>query len=668
MTTSRDAPVENGGSGRLIGTAAVIWLLLVSGGYYYVHKPVTPAQALSLAGAAFQVLLAAGIVSVAGGVGLRLNGTRARMPLAAEMSAAALGLGLMSALYLVAGAVLGVTPLVSWVALGALGLAVRREVLAWWRGWRHLPGLTLQGGRTGLLIAGGAGLVVLVTLTVALAPPLKFDALVYHLTLPQEFVRLGRFGYLPGNVFWGMPQAAMVQYTWFLGLGGARPAVLGWLVALVALAGVLGAVASRFGPRAAWVACAALLSGYSLAVSLAWGYSDWHTFLFGAAFILALDAWRREQTTRAIVLSGLFAGFALGSKYTAGVLALAGPVVFFAHSRRPDRKWLASTGVFGIAVLAGFFPWGAQNWLATGNPFYPLVFPAGEMDPVRLDFYQVHPPWGEWWELVLLPLRATLVGSEGAPGYAADVGPLVLGLAGFAWAGWRSRAQEQRRLTGTAALVAVSGLLVWGIGGRLSSLLIQTRLYLALFPALALLAGAGFHALDNLRWPGVRLGRVVSALVFLVFGLTCLRLVIAGIRQGAGGVLLGVETEQRYLERNLGWYAPTMEAISQLPAGSKVAMLWEARSLYCSPVCEPDEVLDRWVHAARTTENPDRIVGEWQDQGFTHVLYYQTGAEFIKQDDPRYHPEEWTALQALLQSLDPREDFGGAYRLYRLAP
>ncbi len=33
-------------------------------------------------------------------------------------------------------------------------------------------------------------------------------------------------------------------------------------------------------------------------------------------------------------------------------------------------------------------------------------------------------------------------------------------------------------------------------------------------------------------------------------------------------------------------------------------MLWEPRSLYCLPVCSPDEILDRWRGDLRTWDDP----------------------------------------------------------------
>jgi hypothetical protein len=99
-------------------------------------------------------------------------------------------------------------------------------------------------------------------------------------------------------------------YTWAMALAGEQAAaVLGWLTGALALAGMLGYAASRFGVRAAWISVAALLCGSTLADSLAWSYVDWFAILFGLGCIAALDSWlqgliRNGRTTEFLPVVG----------------------------------------------------------------------------------------------------------------------------------------------------------------------------------------------------------------------------------------------------------------------------------------------------------------------------------------------------------------------------
>jgi hypothetical protein len=209
--------------------------------------------------------------------------------------------------------------------------------------------------------------------------------------------------------------------------------------------------------------------------------------------------------------------------------------------------------------------------------------------------------------------------------------------------------------------------------GRFSSYLLQSRLYFAIFPYLAVLAGAGFAALSQSALPGVRLGRIASVLVLLVLGLHLFELGAHALNQGASRYLLALRTSEAYLADNLGWYSPAMKELRELPVGSRALMLWETRSFYCWPVCEPDETIDRWLRerygdGSASPRTPEEILRAWKQAGYTHLLYYRLGADFIRSQSLDYQPADWQALDDLLARLSPVKDFGDAYTLYRLSP
>jgi hypothetical protein len=196
-------------------------------------------------------------------------------------------------------------------------------------------------------------------------------------------------------------------------------------------------------------------------------------------------------------------------------------------------------------------------------------------------------------------------------------------------------------------------------------------LYFSIFPAFAVLAGAGWKALESRQIPGIRLGRVAGVLVLLVIWLEVFGVGLAAVRQGAVQELLGLRSREEYLSDNLGWYAPAVRSIGGLPDGARVLMLWETRSLYCSPTCVPDDLLDRWQHDVKLYRQPGSILQSWQDQGYTHVLYNRRGADFYRYEvEPGSAPggakPEWQALDALFAGLTLNSNFGDTYLLYAL--
>lgn len=661
---------------KTLGLLSFLWLAALTLAYYVTHKPFTPEMALSVATAVWRLILALILVTIAGGLGRRLTPSLSLYPLARLSLQAALGLGCLSLLWLAIGAMGGLRPLIGWGMTLFLLVALIRSALAWLQDWRKLSDLWAWASKLDQFLAGCMIIVLLFTFVDALAPPIRFDALVYHLALPQRYLSLGRFAYIPEIMFWGMPQTGEMIYTWGMLLGGVNVAMLvGWLFGVVAMVGVWGVAYESLGHRAAWVSVATLVSGYTLTKSLSWGYVDWFVILFGLAWLAIWLHWSEQRGLLHLILAGVLAGMAWGTKYTAGILLLIGWAIILFHRRGALRSALGECLVYGLGFAAPALPWLLKNLIATGNPIYPLFFPSGAMTPLRLVLYQGGEPFGGWQDVLLLPWRATFLGVEGAVGYNASIGPLLFGLSVCAWlAGEHLEEKGHERLKLTA-YAAILGVLIWLIAGRFTSYLLQSRLYFGIFPALSMLAGAGFIGLRSLSLPGVRIGRLTAVFIALVVGLNVVEVSVSALRSGSASVAFGILSEKQYLEDNLGWYAPTMQALRSLPASSLALMLWETRSYDCWPKCEPDETLDRWLNdryagvVGAIPRSNEEILAAWRDVGYTHLLIHQAGMDFVRQTGQSgYTPEDWITLDNLLNTLQKQRDFGDAYTLYSLSP
>jgi hypothetical protein len=200
-------------------------------------------------------------------------------------------------------------------------------------------------------------------------------------------------------------------------------------------------------------------------------------------------------------------------------------------------------------------------------------------------------------------------------------------------------------------------------------LLEQPRLYYALFPAFSVLAAGGFFALERVKMGTIRLGRVFGFLVLLVYGLNLIQVMLSCLSSTAPQQLVALSSSQSYLVENLGWYTPAMQAINDLPQDARVLMLWEARSLYCLPRCSPDPFLDRWRQLqSQMGDNSIKqdIPTYLRSEGYTYVLYYKLGSDFVRNDDHSYSPSDWHALDNFLASMPEPAVFGDAYMLYAL--
>ncbi len=644
-------------------------------GYYLVHKPVLPETGLAIGLSLWRILVGLLILTMAGmtgrALGLRLEGRR----LSAAVLQAGLGFGVLATTVLLLGSTLGV----NWITLGLLPAAgiivLRNHALDWWHDLAE--SLTDEWRQTGRFEKWIAVLIIVSlvsSLSVALASPLKYDALMYHLAMPKTYVQQGMITHIPWLVMSGMPQGTEMLYTLALLWGGLpAAAVVGWMIGVLAILGIIsffeGGQAGR--RRIGWAAAASLMAGETFAASLSWAYIDWTGLLFGICCLTTLHAWMKDGRTQSVLVAGLFAGLAFTTKYTGGVLilcALAVVVVQIVHSSKDNRSGIWKTLATILCGSAAFpLVWLLHNLIQTGNPVYPFFFPAAEMDSVRLSVYQGAVPYGEWWEGFLTPLRATLWGQESAEGYSVSIGVLFL-LLGLGNLLRNKEVEEDLRLTLRLGMtVFLSGWLIWAVGNRLSGFLIQTRMYYSLFPAFALLAGTGWQSLRQIHWRGVRFERLFGAVILITLGLTTLGTALQALKHDAPRAVVGLISETTYEDANLGWYGPAVRAVRDLPAGSKTLFLYEPRGLACLPACDPDEILDQWKISRLGNASNESVLNLWKQKEYNYLLVNKAGMDFLSNGKDPHHPAaEVKALRDLLNTLEPPRSFGNSYQIYTI--
>jgi hypothetical protein len=106
--------------------------------------------------------------------------------------------------------------------------------------------------------------------------------------------------------------------------------------------------------------------------------------------------------------------------------------------------------------------------------------------------------------------------------------------------------------------------------------------------------------------------------------------------------------------------------MNELTPGSRILFLWETRSLGCLLNCDPDEILDQWPHDLSLYGNADAVLAAWKNQGYSHILYHQLGADFLRQEDRRYKTIDWDSLDRLKAGLIEISDLNGTYQLYEI--
>jgi len=216
-------------------------------------------------------------------------------------------------------------------------------------------------------------------------PVYAYDALSYHIPTVAEWIRSGRLVNSPVNVCCtGYPANGELFFTWVGLLTGNDTWVDGVQIGFAAL----GAVATvGIGRLVGLGRNAAILAGSLFAVTpivLAQSsvpYTDVIVaglLLTSTYFLLAwLAAASDQRRATLLVLAGVAAGIAVGTKLTALPVAatMAGVVAVHAHRLAPRRRVPATIiwgGLFvGCVVALGGY-WYLRDVIAYGNPIYPF--------------------------------------------------------------------------------------------------------------------------------------------------------------------------------------------------------------------------------------------------------------------------------------------------------
>ncbi len=261
-----------------------------------------------------------------------------------------------------------------WLLMAAAGLGLwpvtqaLRELRDSWRPVR-LP--RELWAKAALLLCA---LTMLQHLPVLLLPETFYDALNYHLGMPNLYLLRGRIGPTPENSYSGVPSIPMMLYgqalafdDWGIAARLVHAAFLpAILVALRGLAGRLGWAATA--PLAAALfTTAPVVQAESFRTSTGLEWALFQLVAFHAFAAAAAEAPGSPARRSWLLVSGSALGFALSTKYLAlaAALGLAGGLLWSRFERREAAV------LFGVALL-WLAPWLLRNIAFYHNPVYPL--------------------------------------------------------------------------------------------------------------------------------------------------------------------------------------------------------------------------------------------------------------------------------------------------------
>jgi len=645
------APAGSGLAAWLLPAGFAAWTLAVLINYkaqnnFFRLPPFDPPlwlANLNRAGALLQYLPQLGLLAVftlfalsAGGLLLRAAAGRDNKDIGALdwlLFSLGLGFGALSLLTLGLGAagLLNSSALIALLACGlAAGAARFRADLG--------PQLAALRAEVRAIKFSGLDLVLLFvlfllgasTLVLTLAPEIFFDSLVYHLGTPAFYINEGRLLAAPDNLHSASPLLMQMLYAAALLVSDDTLAKLLHFTSGAALCGTLFAMGRRYaGVTAGLAACVIFLgmpmTGLNLGTTGVEVGAAWFSLL--AAYALFLFTARETAAAgpfdRTLLLAGILAGLAGGTKYTSLFAVVAGLALLLLRRPAEGGRGLPAVKqalVFGAVAGLVFSPWMVKNLVFHGNPLYPYfhgLFGGQAVEPFKWGVFNsdcfardLRAAFGSlagFWQFLFHPWRLTMAGA----GNADFIGPFILLCAPLPFVLRLEKAALRHLALFSAVMWALWALSTTMPRYLLPGLAVMSVLFAALF------TGARQRAL---RW--LFLG------LLLFSGLYGARwLSMFAESQEGWQVVFGLQKRADYLRVQHSTY-PTpyyaaMEYINaELPPDSRVLFVGESRGYYCGRKFSASSVYDDslLVRAAAGSATPEELQARLKAAGITHVF------------------------------------------------
>lgn len=467
-----------------------------------------------------------------------------------------------------------------------------------------------------------------------LTPIWDYDALVYHMELPRQFLAQEYIYFDPNIMRSAHPFLGEMLFLVGLAFQVESLARLINLTFAILFIGSTYTFACRFFSReVALVATGILVSTPILSIWATWAGIDFAWAAFECWALYAVFLWlakNKTDTRKWLILAGIMSGLGASTKYLSlpalGILAI---MILWnsmeGSSRRlADAFWNLFTFGTSAALVAGI--WYIKNWIATGNPVYPFLFGGVGWDALRdqvysIDYMQTFGMERTLRNFVLLPYHIYTQHEQFATLPLEIIHPLL-------WLAFI--APFLKRSKGYTSLAAYTFLyyIWWFLGAQ------QIRFLLPVYGLLAILAGSVIERFWSPLKQTLKLLLITAPLILiLVLQLSVLN------NSGVFSYLAGRRSSEQLLGVFVDDYAVKQFIQGSLQEDERVLFLWDSRGYYCDTRCIPDSNQLNAVILAVDGLSPEELTHELRSQGITHLMIHTIDAEwFIEHHDPnRYH-------------------------------
>jgi 4-amino-4-deoxy-L-arabinose transferase-like glycosyltransferase len=463
----------------------------------------------------------------------------------------------------------------------------------------------------------------------ALTPAWDYDALLYHLQVPNQYLAEGRIYFDPEVLRSAYPFLGEMLFAVGISFNLDSLAKLINLTFAVLFLVSVYAWAIRFFTRdVALTSVGILCSAPAFPLWSTWASIDyaWAVYEFWAVF--AIVRWRDDEpanATRWLTLAGVMSGLAASTKYISiPALLIVALLVLWKSLQGEKRAWAQATRnlfTFGMSAALVMGIWYIKNWIWTGNPVYPLVFGGLGWDPIKdqvlKGYMQTFGVGTNWWDYLLLPYNVYAYQDQFSTSMQEIVHPLL-------WLAFIFPFLSDRKHHST--LIAYSGLYyVWWLFG---SQVIRFLLPLSAF--FAILAGSVIERAPSLVRNLLKLVLIIGLfIVSLVYQFLVLR------NSGTFSYVAAKTSPETFLTLFVDDFGVKQYIQDSLDPSARVFFLWDGRGYYCDSRCIPDDEQSHVVKLALGSPSPTRLAQSLRSEGITHLMLHRTDANwFIQYHDP----------------------------------
>ena len=472
-------------------------------------------------------------------------------------------------------------------------------------------------------------LMVVINLYWTFSPEIFFDALTYHLAIPDIYWKHHGLVATPENLYSGLPMLVEMLFGLSLPVGGDVLArLMSWAMGLGTALFIFSLARLSFSRTTSIVASLTFYSIPLVGMLSRWSAVDlgWAFFEIAALYALSLRL-TETRSPRWTLLGAVFVGFAMGCRYQAWpLLGVVTGALIWTLPGTPQERRREIVRFFLLALLIAV-PWCLKNFYLYRNPIYPFLqehfasWPQPDWQGLLRDGHGRDP--------IALTRLSGLAAVFTYPWTTPSglLGPMMLiGLPALILFHYAERPLSFLRL------VFIGASIIWLFTTTMDRFLLPQAPILCIFLA-ALLEKPPLPFLKPLFRAGL----------LVLFCSTCVSLAENDKESDAENVILGVQPAAEFLKSSRPEYpSPSYAAIEfinrELPHDSRVLFLGESRGYYCErnyvAITKFDGYpLFDWIRRSRD-------VGQLRDffsrEGITHVLLNRYLFNLWQEDPGKY--------------------------------